>query len=61
MRPPPPPPPPPPPTTSLICRKRQWALPTKLTHKTDLSEARFATAHDPALRALRRPTLDEEQ
>lgn len=42
--------------------KRQWSLPTKTPGfwRTPLSEARYETAHDPALKALRRRTIDDE-
>lgn len=42
--------------------KRQWAIPTKVPGfwKTPASEARYETAHDPALKALRRRNIDEE-
>ena len=52
----------PPPPPSLPHSKRQWALPTKVPGfwRTPLSDARYETAHDPGMRALRRKTLDEE-
>ena len=42
--------------------KRQWAIPTKVPGfwKTPASEARYETAHDPALKTLRRRNIDEE-